>query len=174
MPPRMARYGPTDRYAPAPGAGMCLSVFAVVRRRGKVLAGKPRLNAKWRDEWWASWGGYTADEQAEMLTHWKLPSTYLREGEHPEAALKRVMEQQLGAKRWAMKGMTVASYTAKSDWYPPHAHWDLAFVFEVTADVPERSSNWRELAWFSPKEGRAMEFGWNADLVRDLGLTKRP
>lgn len=169
----MARYGPPDRYAPAPGAGFCLSVFAIVSKRGRVLAGKPRMNAKWRDEWWASWNGYTPEEQAEMLEQWRLPSTYLREGEHPEAALKRVLEKQLGAKKWSMKGLTVVSYTAKSDWYPPHAHWDLAFVYDVDAAVPEASRNWRELKWFTPAEGARMDFGWNADLVRDLGLARR-
>lgn len=165
----MARYGPRDRYGDVPGAGMCLSAFAIVRRGGKVLAGRPRLGPKWTEEWWASFPGYSPEEQAALREQWKFPSTYLREGEHPEAALDRVMRTQLGARTYDARALEIGSWTAKSDWYPGQKHWDLAFLYDVTGQLPARTPRWwRELGWFTPAELRRMDFGWNQDLVRDL------
>lgn len=174
MPRVTARYGPPPRYPPAPAAGMCISAFAVVRRRGRVLAGLPRFGPRWRNEWLTSLASYTPEEQAAMEEEWRLPATYLLEGEHPEKALDRVMRSQLGAKKYAMKGLTVGSWAVKSDWYPGHKHWDLAFVYQVTAELPARVPRWwREMAWCTPAELRKMDFGWSTDLAREVAGSVR-
>ena len=94
---KFARYGPADRYEAVPGTGMCISVFGLVRRQGKkgVLLGLPRQDARWISEWVSGWKNYDEKELTESYSQWRLPSTYLMEGENPEDALRRVMADQL-------------------------------------------------------------------------------
>ena len=97
---KFARYGPADRYEAAPAAGMCISVFGLVRRQGKkgVLLGLPRQDARWIAEWVSGWKNYDEKELIESYNQWRLPSTYLMEGENPADALRRIMENQLEIK----------------------------------------------------------------------------
>ncbi|HLE98119.1 MAG TPA: hypothetical protein VI997_12175 [Candidatus Thermoplasmatota archaeon] len=170
--PKTARYGPKDRYDPPPAAGFCISVFAVLRRRGKLLAGRARMGPRWRDEWLPSIRSYAPAEQREVAAQWRLPGAYLLEGEHPERALARVMRTQLGIRAYRIKSLSVGSWTAKSDWYPGHRHWDLGFVYEVAAEPAKRTPRWwEELDWFGPADLRKLDFGWSDDLVRELAPT---
>ncbi len=175
---RFARYGPTDHYEDAPAAGMCLSVFAVVRRPGKkkgVLLGLPKRDDKWASEWISGWKSYSEKELAETLAQWRLPSSYLKEGEHPEEALRRIMEDQLGIGDYSIskkKGPRIFSYTSPSDWYPGNNHWDLAFVYEVRTkglkdgNLPKW---WQELEFVKKKKDfLTKDYGWNDDFMRDL------
>jgi hypothetical protein len=180
---RFARYGPTDHYEDAPAAGMCISVFLVVRRAGKkgVLLGLPKPDDKWAMEWFSSWKSYTEKELADAYTQWRLPSTYLREGEHPEEAGRRVMEDQLGIGNYAFskKGPKIFSYTAASDWYPGNNHWDLAIVYDVKVrgkDLKNIPKWWGELEFVKKKKDfLTKEYGWNADFMEDLfGFRESP
>jgi hypothetical protein len=173
-PARHARYGPSDRYLSPPGAGMCISVFAIVRKGPKVLLGKPRLGPRWLHEWMPPWEVYPKEELMADLERPRLPCTYLYEGEHPDAALGRILADQLGMRQFKAEPPRVHSYLAPSDWYPGEAHWDLAFAYDVRAELPaRRPHHWLELGWVDPKGLRAADFGWNADFVRDLGLVPR-
>jgi hypothetical protein len=174
---RFARYGPTDHYEDAPAAGMCLSVFAIVRRPGKkgVLLGLPRPDDKWSSEWISGWKSYSEKELQEAYRQWRLPSTYLREGEHPEQAIKRIMEDQVGIGDYSLskKGPRVFSYTSPSDWYPGNNHWDLAFVYDVKVRKGSKDLQlpkwWQELSFLKKKKDLlTKDFGWNADFMRDL------
>jgi hypothetical protein len=91
---KFARYGPADRYEASPAAGMCISVFGLVHRQGKkgVLLGLPKQDARWISEWVSGWKNYDEEELMESYSQWRLPSTYLMEGENPEDALRRIME----------------------------------------------------------------------------------
>jgi len=182
---RFARYGPTDHYEDAPAAGMCISVFAVVKRSGKkgILLGTPKPDEKWATEWISSWRSYTERELVEASSQWRLPSSYLREGEHPEEAVRRIMEGELGIGDYSLskKGPKIFSYNSPSDWYPGNTHWDLAIVYDVRVrgkglkDVPRW---WQELEFVKKKKDfLSKDYGWNDDFMRDLlgfGEKKEP
>jgi hypothetical protein len=174
---RFARYGPTDHYEDPPAAGMCLSVFVVVKRPGKkgVLLGLPKPDEKWLSEWLSAWKTYSEKELQEAYHQWRLPSTYLREGEHPEEALRRIMEDQVGIGSYSLskKGPRVFSYTAPSDWYPGNSHWDLALVYDVRVRKAAKDLQvpkwWEQLEFVKKKKDfLSKDYGWNEDLMRDL------
>jgi len=176
---RFARYGPTDHYEDAPAAGMCISVFAVVRRTGKkgVLLGLPKQDEKWANEWISAWKTYSEKDLAEAYKTWRLPSSYLREGEHPEEAVRRIMEDQLGIGDYSLsrrRGPRVFSYNSISDWYPGNNHWDLAFVYDVKARGKALKEGqtpkwWQELEFVKKKKDFLIkDYGWNDDFMRDL------
>ncbi len=169
-----ARYGPPDRYLPPPAAGMCISVFVVAKRGGKILVGIPETNDRWTTEWVSGWLMYSKEEREEQYRKKRLPSTYLWEGEHPDDALRRVMLNQLGIGKFAASSPKVFSYLAPSDWYPGNHHWDLVFVYWVrTTESPKRSPWWREVGFVETKKLREEEFGWNGDLMRDLKILQK-
>ena len=168
---RHARYGPPDHYLSPPSAGMCLSVFALVERGSEVLVGVPKRHERWTSEWLLAWHFYTEEELKEALLEKRLPSTYLWEGEDPKAALDRIMNDQLQVSKFRAGGPRVLSYYSPSDWYPGNSHWDLAIVYPVKLLHPVRRPPWwRVLGFVEKSRLRAKQFGWNADLVRDLGI----
>jgi hypothetical protein len=169
--PRFAVFGPTDRYPPAPGGGMCISVFAIVRRDGKLLMGVPNRRKKWISEWVPNWGIYSKEDLDAEFKRWRLPAGYLLEGEHPDQALGRVMKDQLRVDGFKATSSRVLSYAAPSDWYPGNVHWDLVFVYDVGIRGPiKKLPWWRELKFRGRTELRDADFGWNDDFMRDLGL----
>jgi len=171
---RYASYGPTDRYPPAPGAGMCISVFAVIRREGRLLMGVPRDKKKWIAEWVPNWGFYSEKDLRSEFRRWRLPSGYLLEGEHPDAAVERVVRDQLRVDPSPPSARTVLSYSTPSDWYPGNDHWDLVFVYELGVGGPiVRPPWWKELRFLTRSELDGADLGWNDDLMRDLGLVSR-
>lgn len=171
----LARYGPTDRYHAAPGAGMCLSAFALLRAPGgRTLVGRPAKHAAW-NEWMPSWRHYAKPDLDATMAGRLLPATYLLEGEDPRAAIDRIMRGLLGIKRYSVAHRPrVYSTTSDSDWYPGHKHWDIAFVYDVTgASKPKDTPPWwRELSWTTPSEVGPEEFGWNEDLARWLKVAR--
>jgi ADP-ribose pyrophosphatase YjhB (NUDIX family) len=170
---RHARYGPEDRYEAPPPAGFCISVFAIVRKGAKVLVGQPAEHPRWLEDWVPQFRIYPKEDYEAVWRTPRLPSCYLREGEHPEAALQRVLREQVGARQVEVKGLDVSSWLAPSDWYPGHSHWDLCFAYEVRAQPPAKPKAWwSELAWKDPKALKAKDFGWNADLMQALGLAR--
>jgi hypothetical protein len=168
---RHARYGPTDRYLDPPPAGMCLSVFAVITKGNKVLVGTPRKHRAWKARWLFSWTTYSPKELEEACREKRLPSTYLLEREHPEDALRRIMRDQVRMPDYTQTGPRIFSYSAPSDWYPGHDHWDLAFVYDVRCRGPlVLAPWWKELSFVDRGEIDPADFGWNSDFVKDLGV----
>ncbi len=72
---------------------MCISVFAIVRREGKLLMGVPKGKRRWISDWVPAWGSYTKEDLDSEFKRWRLPSGYLLEGEHPDQTIKRVMKE---------------------------------------------------------------------------------
>jgi hypothetical protein len=166
--PKLARFGPLDRYNPPPAAGMCISVFALLRDDGGLLVGVSETGGKWDSEWLPS-NRKDTDEPDQEPVLWRLPSAYLIEGEHPEDALKRVVQGQLGVRAFQHSNPRVLSYSEPSSWYPGNRHWDLAFAYEVTASQePRKRPHWKELLFLDVKELRERNFGWNDDFVRKV------
>ncbi|MGH9917895.1 MAG: hypothetical protein ACRD6W_03335 [Nitrososphaerales archaeon] len=166
---KLARYGPLDRYSPPPAAGICISVFAVVRKDGRVLAGVTRKGERWASEWLPSIAKNTGKDLDKEWALWRLPSAYLFEGEHPDDALGRVMRGQLAVDTFAYSGPRVYSYAEPSEWYPGKKHWDLAFAYEVLMNqVPRKHPLWKELLFLDASEVQTRDFGWNDDFVREV------
>jgi hypothetical protein len=150
---------------------MCISVFAIVKRGGRVLVGVPEWSERWTREWISSLLSYSQDERLEAERQTRLPSTYIYEGEHPEDALKRIMNDQLGVKKFSLSTPKIFSYNSPSDWYPGNDHWDLVFVYRVaTSQAPRKRPLWKELVFLDRRALGKRDFGWNNDFVRDLGL----
>jgi len=170
---RYARYGPSDRYPSPPPAGMCISVFAVIRKDHKVLVGIPRPHKFWTSRWIPQWLIYPKEELNKVYDKQsRLPSCYLLEGEHPDHALDRVMREQLGINQFSHSGPQVMSYNSISDWYPGESHWDLVFVYAVEKARPRKMKLpwWKELVFLDRRDLRERDFGWNEDLMKDLDL----
>lgn len=168
---KLARYGPLDRYNSPPAAGMCISVFALLRKGGRLLVGVPKDNERWNSEWLPSNRKDTDEPEKSGL--WRLPSAYLLEGEHPENALGRVMRGQLAMDTFAYSGPRVYSYAEPSEWYPGNKHWDLAFAYEVRiGQATLRHPQWKELAFLGISELGKRDFGWNNDFVREVVAVK--
>jgi ADP-ribose pyrophosphatase YjhB (NUDIX family) len=167
---KYARYGPVERYD-VPGAGMCLSVFAIIMNsRRQVLIGIPKKESRWQEDWLYS----KTKENSEIFEQWRPPSCYLREGEHPEDALARVMRDELGAKEYQFEpNPKIVSYYSPSDWYPGQSHWDLAFVYRIKVGEGFQPSMkwWRQLEFCKLENLKEKDFGWNIDLMHDLQLT---
>ncbi len=150
---------------------MCISVFAIVERGDKVLAGVPEWSAKWTSEWISSILSYPLEERREAERQTRLPSTYIYEGEHPDDALKRIMNDQLGVQKFSVSAPKIFSYNSASDWYPGNEHWDLVFAYRVrTSQEPLKRPLWKELDFLNKIELRKRDFGWNNDFVRDLAI----
>ena len=150
---------------------MCISVFALVRKRGNVLVGVPKRSGRWATEWLSSISKYTGKGLEEEWSATRLPATYIFEGEHPDDALGRVMRDQLGVNKFSLSRPRVFSYFAPSNWYPGNKHWDLAFAYEVrTTQKPRDHPHWKELLFLSKGELRKRNFGWNNDFIHDLQL----
>jgi len=125
------------------------------------------------NEWLFSWRVYPKDELKEALKGRMLPSTYLWEGEDPEAALRRIMIDQLQMRKYTASGPRILSYFSPSDWYPGNRHWDIPIVYSVRTSQPVPSLPWwRELRYMTKSRLRASQFGWNADFVKDLGIAR--
>ncbi|HVL88493.1 MAG TPA: hypothetical protein VM681_10900 [Candidatus Thermoplasmatota archaeon] len=173
--PRFARYGPADRYFSAPPAGFCISVFAVARRGPRLLAGLPDLaHPRWEREWLPNVRAYAKEDREEYAETLQVPCTYLREHEHPDDALARVLRAQVGARSYEATALEIVSASAQSTWYPGERHWDLAFVYLVDANAPAKPPRWwHELSWMDTRKLRASDFGWNGDMLVDLGVLAR-
>jgi ADP-ribose pyrophosphatase YjhB (NUDIX family) len=84
-----------------------VSSFAMIKRGNELL-----LVKKLRPE-------FTAGK-------WVLPSSVIYFGEDPEAAMKRIVREQVGTEPKDVKLLQVQSYGDK--------HWDLCFVYGVSID----------------------------------------
>lgn len=172
---RLAWYGPVDRYNPAPGGGMCISVFAVVKKRDSYLIGRPRRTERWFSEWVPAWNAYAKKELDDVFRQWRLPSGYLREGEPPDECARRVVGDQLGVKKFKLSTPRVYSYAFPSDWYPGHKHWDIVFAYDVVLGEGLVDLNWwRDLRFVKSTDLQGLDFGWNEDLMVDLGIVREP
>lgn len=169
-----ARYGPPDRYEDPPAAGICITVVAVIRRGRKVLLGHVTAHRRWMMEWMTTFQVYSPKELEEAYSELRLPCAYLREGEHPDNALGRIMKDQLRVKRYTNAGPKVFSwYSLSTEWYPGKRHWDLLFAYVVKAQIPAKTPPWwSDLGWVDTKRLRAADFGWNRELMQSLELVK--
>lgn len=150
---------------------MCISGFAIIRAGRKVLVGIPKKDRRWGSEWIPAWVHHSEKDYGDVFRQWRLPSGYLREGEHPDSCVRRVINDQLGVDRFDMAPARVFSYATPSDWYPGNHHWDIVFVYEASLRQEVSIQPWwKELRFVGRTELERARFGWNDDLMKDLGL----
>jgi hypothetical protein len=154
---------------------MCISIFAVLRKGGGVLAGVTRRGGRWASEWLPSVTKSTGKDLDKEWATWRLPSAYIFEGEHPDDALARILRGQLGVSKFTYSSPRVSSFAEPSEWYPGNRHWDLAFAYEVTtSQTPRKHPHWTELLFLGASELGKRNFGWNNDYVREITASKPP
>jgi len=168
---KFVRYGPAPRYG-MPDAGFCASSFLLVRRGTKVLAGIPRDRRPWREQWQPNIKVYSPAAQEAEFSSWRLPASFLFEGEHPAETARRVMRDQLRLPPRKLNGGQVYSFYDPSSWYPGHRHFDLCFVYEVRGVALKRVPDWwQRLEFVEPRFLRSQELGSAmSDLLRELDL----
>ncbi len=166
---RFVRYGPSPRYG-LPEAGFCASSFVLVRRGTKVLAGMPKGHPRWTKEWAPNWLVYAKDRVQDEYRSWRLPASYLYEGESPDETAWRVLKDQLGLRAARPDAPSCYAFYDPSSWYPGHRHYDLCFVYEVRSDAPKRIPAWWDrLEFVTLASLRKQELGSGmSDLVRAL------
>jgi hypothetical protein len=87
--------------------------------------------------------------------------------------LARVMRDQLEVKKYRASPPLVLSWYSLSDWYPGERHWDLLFAYKVKAQLPSKIFPWwRDLSWVVTATLHARNFGWNRELMQQLGLVR--
>jgi hypothetical protein len=131
-----------------PDAGMCLSVFLVLRSpedRHRVLLGRVNPTAPWFEV-----GGMDPGRLERVGQAWMLPSRQLILFEGIEEAAHVIAREQLGSELPKVSGPSVFSDPSRrpgSESRDPH--WDIHFVFEGTwpASTPPSSRMWHELAF---------------------------
>lgn len=133
-----------------PGGGFCISAFVVPRVSGRILVGQMREHPRWEVEWAPNLRYYEGELRAWAFGGLRLPATYLREGEHPDAAARRVWRDQLGlAVEPDLGAPTIVSEAGPSRRYPGHNHWDIVFLYVVDLDeeLPCHQDHWARLEW---------------------------
>lgn len=104
---------------------------------------------------------------------WFVPDDLLRHEEHPEAAAKRILKDQLGCDRLPMRLDHVESFGG--------SRWHLVFHFRSEPGLPPTVVPGKNVAvaeWFSldglpPMEDTAHE-GWTLDIVRRVATRAPP
>ncbi len=156
---KFVRYGPAPRYG-MPEAGFCASAFVIVRRGSKVLAGIPREHPRWTKEWAPNWLVYKPEVVEDELKSWRLPASYLYEGENPDDTARRIARDQLHLGTVSLGRPSCHAFYDDSSWYANHKHYDLCLVYETRAAVPGSLPPWwRRLEWVEPAFLRKQELG---------------
>jgi hypothetical protein len=155
-----------------PDAGMCLSVFLVLRSPDEphhVLMGRVDPTGPWGDI-----GGLDPGRLERVGRSWMLPSRQLIFFEGPEEAAHVIAREQLGAELPTVSGPRVFSDPSKrpgSDHRDPH--WDFHFVFEGRwpDSTPPSHPLWKELAFVDvPSTQRGEIARGQGDVLELIGL----
>ncbi len=166
---KFVRYGPAPRYG-MPEAGFCASSFVLVRRGGKLLAGIPKAHPRWTKEWAPNWLVYAPEAVEDEMRSWRLPASYLYEGENPDDTARRVARDQLRLGSVKLGSPTCYAFYDDSSWYAKHKHYDLCLVYETRSAAPKPVPPWwQRLEWveatFLRKQGLGSAMG---DLLKAL------
>lgn len=179
---RWARIGPKNPrwFQHVPPAGLCLSVFLVVRnRRGDVLLGRPRRHKAWPE--WGCMPYWRLDPIIENQA-WVLPASHLMMEEHPDHAAGRIARTWARLLHASPRLVALDSSRMPSDRRAGRGksrrmlnHWAIGFVYEVRSDVPPGAAPWwDEMRFFPVQELRKVQIGRaHRDLLRYLKEGRR-
>ncbi len=168
---QFAYYGPSPKHD-TPAGGFCISVFAVIRRGNKVLLVKPTNRRKWLTEWSPNIRLMNQERLKKFTKSWLFPGGYVREGEAPEEALKRILKEQLGIKSFSAGPGKLYNFYDPSNIFPGNMHWDYCFVFKVKTNEEIRKRPWfSSIEFVDPRDfGRDDFTSAQGDLALAIGL----
>jgi len=83
----------------------------------------------------------------------------VREGEAPKDGLRRVMEDQLGVKRYSSAEPRLLNFYEPSRRFPGRMQWDYCFVFDVSTDQDVKQQEWLTDVAFMDPSGVKSELG---------------
>lgn len=153
-----------------PEAGVCLSSFLVVRRGRAVLLGQPRATEAWPQR-----GGFPKARAKELEDQgaWLLPATHLMVEESPNRAALRIAREWTGL-TGTPRFVEVQSHLRPARaWNPKRKgnHWDICFVYEMSARRPPKLKPWWSDLRFVPlSDIRQMNLGrGHADILEEAG-----
>jgi len=155
-----------------PEGGVCLSAFLVIsarKKRQSILMGY--LNPS------APWDHIGALDQSRIKVHsqgWMLPSSHLQVHESPQAAAKRIADEQLSKPDLPLSEPLVVSevYTPKR--FPDlPTHWDIEFIFrgELDEDTLSQNDAWKELRFVDiPRTLKSKIARSHGDILESAGI----
>jgi len=129
-----------------PEGGLCLSAFLILHEPGhadRVLMGRLNPAAPWDHI-----GALDASRTAVHSRGWMLPSSHLILNESPEAAARRIAEEQLERSDLSFSEPKVVSEVYTPRRFPDTVrHWDLEFLFrgEWPGGAAPKAAAWTEL-----------------------------
>lgn len=115
-----------------PRGGFCLSTFLVLEREEHILVGRMAAEAEpeWTRRWAPNVAYYEGERHERLFEGWRLPGTYVRTGEHPSQAVRRVLDDQLDIPGELDPGEpAVFSQASPSRRAPEAHHWDVFFLY---------------------------------------------
>jgi hypothetical protein len=133
-----------------PEAGLCLSVFLVLRDRedrNRVLMGVINREANWEEL-----GALSPNLLQNFPRGWMLPSSHLLLFESPVQASQRVLKEQLDLSAVRLTGPVVFSDVYDHPITHLRNHWDIGFIFKGVLDSREVKATqaWQELRFVDP------------------------
>ncbi|MBI2184047.1 MAG: NUDIX hydrolase [Thaumarchaeota archaeon] len=150
---KFARFGPKEGEAPKGGA--CLSSFVIIRKNDGILLVKIGQPEIWAEKWCLA-----LDHPERWKDRWQIPCSYLKFGEHPDQAAKRVMEEQLQIKAYELRRTLVKSFAAESSIYRGETHWDICFIYEASVSGEPKPQPWfSEIRFIPVSEAQKLDFG---------------
>ena len=149
-----------------------MSVFAIIKKNGRVLVCKPADLQKWQEEWAPNLRIYEPSVLSVESQAWRFPSSYIKEGEAPSDTLRRLMKDQLGIEKYRVASNSFYNFYDQSRRYPEHMHWDYCFVYDVDLEEDPKMKPWFSALEFVDLKGMKIENfgsaqGW---LARALGM----
>ena len=162
-------------YFAVPEDGLCLNAFVLLQpkgRSGEVLLGKLNPSAPWDHL-----GALDPERIRGIGDRWVLPASQLLLFESPRQAASRVVQEQLGVSKLAMKGPEVFSETySRGATTERDPHWDIQFLFRANwgARAPPPGPAYREVAFVDPRKMFRRDFGRaHGDILELAGLGPR-
>jgi ADP-ribose pyrophosphatase YjhB (NUDIX family) len=159
----MHRFAHFDAEEPFTDA-MCISSFLVSVQNGGLLLGKMKVPAVWD-----RLDRVASGDRA--FTGWVLPAGHLRVGEGPDAAARRIAEEQLGVSPQGLRLSHTLSWAEPMEERDQALHWDLCFVYDAEMDVETAPEWFAELKRIPlPEVSREMMRRGHDDVLEAIGL----
>jgi ADP-ribose pyrophosphatase YjhB (NUDIX family) len=151
-----------------PKGGTCLSAFLVLKGKNGILAGKMTKPEVWVEKFFV---GESFAPKYTSSAKWTLPASYLKYGEKPEDAARRILTEQLGLSKVKLTLSEVQSHLSGDPNDSDAAHWDICFVYEGTVKGKVSKPEWfSELDFLKPKTLSADDFTrGHGDILKELG-----
>jgi hypothetical protein len=157
---RWARIGPREPswLIHVPPAGLCLSAFVIIRKKGSILLGRPHAVRAWPEK-----GGLPVQHAAEIekSRSWLIPATHLLMEEAPDHAARRIANHWAGVGGVPKFVMVQSHIRPSKQWKSEletrvgRSHWDICFIYELrTKTDPKPRPWWSETRFFSPSKIR--------------------